>query len=89
MLDLANSYFEEELKLKCAQIIKYEINCENVCAFYSSAVKYDLDELKECCFSFAVKNIHLIKETDGYKQTEDVSLLKALVDSLDEKLNIN
>jgi hypothetical protein len=68
LLDLANSYLEEELKLKCVNLLENRITVENVCTLYSASVKFDCPELEDICFEFAIKKLDYIRKTDAFKQ---------------------
>jgi len=76
LFDLANSYFEDELKNECIIIIKNGITIENVCHLYSSAVKYNSQELEYYCVNFALNKSKLITNTEGFKQMDEMSAKK-------------
>jgi hypothetical protein len=44
LLDLANSYCEQQLKKRCERIIKQGISVENVAMLYATAIKYQVRE---------------------------------------------
>jgi RCC1 and BTB domain-containing protein len=81
LLDLANSYLEEELKEKCVNLIKNELNVENFCVIYSAAVKYESKELENFCIEFASNNLNNICKSDGFKQMDKNSMCKLFIRS--------
>ena len=66
LYDLANSYCEEDLKQKCTQIIKNEITVQNAFSLYSSAVKYNLQDLEHFCLKFAAYNLNDVCMTTAF-----------------------
>lgn len=46
LLDLANSYCEQQLKRRCERIIKQGITVENVAMLYATAIKYQVRHIK-------------------------------------------
>ena len=68
LLDLANSYLEEELKLKCVKLLENRITVENVCTLYSASVKFNCPELEDNCFEFAIKKLNDIRNTEAFEQ---------------------
>ncbi len=50
LLDLANSYCEDLLKEKCADIIRNGITVENAVMLYAAALRFDAADLEEFCF---------------------------------------
>lgn len=40
LLDLANSYCEDELKSKCTELIRRGISVDNAVMFYAAALKF-------------------------------------------------
>ncbi len=71
---MANDYKEEELKLKCVDIIKNNITLENVCYLYCSSVKYKLSELEGFCFNFAATKMSQIVITEGFRKMDENSM---------------
>jgi RCC1 and BTB domain-containing protein len=57
LFDLANSYFEEDLKRKCTQMIENCISTSNAFALYSSAVKKEAQDSEEICSRFATNKL--------------------------------
>jgi RCC1 and BTB domain-containing protein len=76
LLVLGNDYKEEELKLKCVDIIKNDITIENVCTFYCASIKHNLSELEDFCFNFAVNKMNQIVRTEGFRQMDENSMKK-------------
>jgi RCC1 and BTB domain-containing protein len=70
LYDLANSYCEEDLKQKCAEIIKNEISVANAFTLYSSAVKYNSQELENFCLKFAANNLNEVCMTDAFDRID-------------------
>ncbi len=78
LLVLANNYKEEDLKLKSAQLVKESISIENVCYLYSVSIKYNLLELENHCFKFAVNKMNKICTTDGFLEMDKISMKKLM-----------
>jgi RCC1 and BTB domain-containing protein len=78
LLVLANDYREEELKLKCVDIIKNNITIENICSLYCSSIKYNLPELEDFCFNFAATKMKQIVITEGFRQMDQKSVTKLM-----------
>ncbi len=76
LLVLANNYKEEELKLKCVDIIRSNLTIENVCSLYCASIKYNLSELEDFCFNFAVTKMNQIFITEGFRQMSENSVKK-------------
>jgi RCC1 and BTB domain-containing protein len=76
LLVLANDYKEEELKLKCVDIIKNNITLENICSLYCSSVKYNLSELENFCFNFAATKMSQIVISEGFHEMDKNSAKK-------------
>jgi RCC1 and BTB domain-containing protein len=70
LYDLANSYCEEDLKQKCAEIIKNEISVVNAFTLFSSAVKYNSQELENFCLKFAANNLNEVCMTDAFDRID-------------------
>jgi RCC1 and BTB domain-containing protein len=50
LLDLANSYCEQQLKKRCERIIKQGISVDNVAMLYATAIKYQVSTpLRQGC----------------------------------------
>jgi RCC1 and BTB domain-containing protein len=79
LLDLANSYLEEELKEKCVNLMKNELKVENFCVIYSAAVEYESKELENFCVEFASNNLNNICKSDGFKQMDVNSMCKLFI----------
>jgi RCC1 and BTB domain-containing protein len=78
LLDLANSYCEEELKEKCFSLIINELKVENFCAIYSAAVKYESNELEDFCIEFASNNVREICKSVGFPEMDKNSMCKLI-----------
>jgi RCC1 and BTB domain-containing protein len=78
LLVLANDYKEEELKLKCVDIIKNNITLENICYLYCSSIEYNLSDLEDFCFNFAVTKMKQIVITEGFRQMDQKSMSKLM-----------
>jgi RCC1 and BTB domain-containing protein len=78
LLDLANSYCEEELKQKCFSIIINELKVENFCFIYSAAVKYELNELEDFCIQFASHRVREICKSVGFREMDKDSMCKLI-----------
>ncbi len=78
LLNLANNYREEELKLKCVDIIKNDITLENVCSLYCSSIKYNLAEFEDYFFDFVVNKMNEICLTDGFREMDQISMKKLM-----------
>ncbi|XP_054155256.1 RCC1 and BTB domain-containing protein 1-like [Oppia nitens] len=70
LYDLANSYCEDDLKEKCAQIIKNQISVQNAITLYASAVKYNSQELETFCVKFAANNLNDVCMTTAFDEIE-------------------
>lgn len=70
LLDLANSYFENELKQRCVEIIKESVSVENVASIFSAAVKFNADELRNFCVQFAHNKMKTILNTEAFDKME-------------------
>ena len=44
LLDLANSYCEQQLKRRCERIIRQGITVDNVAMLYATAIKYQVTQ---------------------------------------------
>ena len=44
VLDLANSYCEQQLKRRCERIIRQGITVDNVAMLYATAIKYQVTQ---------------------------------------------
>ncbi len=58
LLVLADNYKEEELKLKCVDIIKADIILENMCPLYCALIEYNLLEIEDFYFNFAITKMN-------------------------------
>jgi RCC1 and BTB domain-containing protein len=76
LLILANDYKEEELKLKCVEIIENNITIENVCFLYSASIKCNLSDFENLCFNFGVNRMNEISKTEGFSSMDGYSMKK-------------
>jgi RCC1 and BTB domain-containing protein len=76
LLVLANDYKEEELKLKCVEIIENNITIENVCFLYSASIKCNLSDFENLCFNFGVNRMNEISKTEGFSSMDGYSMKK-------------
>jgi hypothetical protein len=58
LLVLADNHKEEELKLKCVDIIKADIILENMCPLYCALIEYNLLEIEDFYFNFAITKMN-------------------------------
>jgi RCC1 and BTB domain-containing protein len=86
LLDLANSYLEEDLKHKCIEIIKNGVTINNVCSLYSLAIKYESKELEDYCFEFASNKFNDICITDDFDNMDKNSMNKLVKRAAANKL---
>jgi RCC1 and BTB domain-containing protein len=86
LLDLANSYLEEDLKHKCIEIIKNGITINNVCSLYSLAIKYESKELEDYCFEFGSNKFNDICITDDFDNMDKNSMNKLFIRAAANKL---
>ncbi|XP_011053149.1 PREDICTED: RCC1 and BTB domain-containing protein 1-like [Acromyrmex echinatior] len=78
LFDLANAYFENNLKKQCIRIIKQGITVSDVAYFYSIAVKYNIKELEEFCVQLAVGHMTTVVETENFAKL-DQNLMKTFI----------
>ncbi len=71
LLVLADNYKEEELKLKCVDIIKADIILENMCPLYCALIEYNLLEIEDFYFNFAITKMNQILITEGFGQMDE------------------
>lgn len=71
LLDLANSYFEQQLKRHCERIIKRGITVDNAAVLYAAAIKFEAKELEEFCFRFAVNHLTAVAQTEAFYQLDE------------------
>ena len=60
LLDLANSYCEQQLKRRCERIIRQGITVDNVAMLYATAIKYQVTQPE-----------HLFREINILRQMPD------------------
>eukprot|EP00095_Tigriopus_kingsejongensis_P000582 maker-scaffold372_size192401-snap-gene-0.50 protein:Tk00582 transcript:maker-scaffold372_size192401-snap-gene-0.50-mRNA-1 annotation:"rcc1 and btb domain-containing protein 1" len=71
LLDLANAYCEVQLKRRCELLIQKGINIENVCMLYSTALRFNAEELESFCFRFSLNHMTAVVQTDSFEQMEE------------------
>ncbi|XP_018362146.1 PREDICTED: RCC1 and BTB domain-containing protein 1-like [Trachymyrmex cornetzi] len=79
LFDLANGYCEDNLKKQCIHRIKLGITVSNVAYFYSFAVKYNTEELREFCVRFASIHMMAVVETENFAKLEDENLMNRFI----------
>ncbi|XP_011056216.1 PREDICTED: RCC1 and BTB domain-containing protein 1-like, partial [Acromyrmex echinatior] len=79
LFDLANAYYEDNLKKQCIYRIKQEITVSNVAYFYNFAVKYETEELREFCVRFAVIHMRAVVKTENFAKLEDEKLMNRFI----------
>ncbi|XP_035730999.1 RCC1 and BTB domain-containing protein 1-like isoform X1 [Vespa mandarinia] len=81
LLDLANVYCETQLKRRCVQIIKQGITVLNVAYLYRTAMNYNIQELEEFCFKFALNHMTAVIQTSNFgtldEETVKTFIIKA------------
>ena len=70
LLDLAESYCETDLKIKCVRLIRKGITIENVSLIYAAAILYKVPELEDLCFKFALAHITAVTQTPTFDSLE-------------------
>ncbi|EFN89649.1 RCC1 and BTB domain-containing protein 1 [Harpegnathos saltator] len=78
LLDLANVYFENQLKRRCIQMIKQGITVLNVASLYSTALEYNAQELEEFCFKFALNHMTAVIQTENFAKLDE-KILKIFI----------
>ncbi|XP_076633723.1 RCC1 and BTB domain-containing protein 1-like isoform X2 [Colletes latitarsis] len=71
LLDLANVYSENRLKKCCVEMMKKGITVENAISLYSTAIAYNVKELEEYCFEFALKHMSAVIETRNFAELDE------------------
>uniref|UniRef100_T1IZ19 acetylcholinesterase n=1 Tax=Strigamia maritima TaxID=126957 RepID=T1IZ19_STRMM len=79
LLDLANSYCEQQLKRQCERIIKQGITVENAAMLYAAARKYEAEDLEEFCFRFSMNHMTAIAQTEAFRKLEEQTLKTFIV----------
>ncbi|XP_001600404.1 RCC1 and BTB domain-containing protein 1 [Nasonia vitripennis] len=78
LLDLANAYFETQLKRRCVQMIKQGITVSNVAFLYSTAIEYNAKELEDFCFKFALNHMTAVIQTPNFAKLDE-SIIKTFI----------
>ncbi|KAL8593917.1 hypothetical protein ACOMHN_032338 [Nucella lapillus] len=66
LLELATSRCEDDLKLKCEEIIRQSISETNVAMLYAASMKYQAKSLEEFCFQFALNHMTAVTQTEAF-----------------------
>ncbi|XP_031564705.1 RCC1 and BTB domain-containing protein 1-like [Actinia tenebrosa] len=74
LLDLANSYCEDQLKKLCERIIKEGITVDNAAMLMAAAIKYEAKKLEEFCFQFCVNHLTAVSQTDAFAHLDEATL---------------
>jgi len=74
LLDLANSYCEQQLKRRCERIIRQGIKVDNVAMLYATAIKYQAKELEDFCFKFSLNHMTAVTQTEAFGKLDDVTM---------------
>ena len=67
LLDLANCYLEDDLKLKCINIIRNNLTIENCCQLYQLALQYGLTEFEKYIVTFVFNNVFDVCRSTGFR----------------------
>lgn len=78
LLDLANAYFETQLKRRCVQMIKQGITVSNVAFLYSTAIEYNAKVSYSFNLLDKVLEYKIIKKSDYPQELEDFCFKFAL-----------
>ena len=81
LLDLSNSYCENELKILCQRLIKHCISVDNVMMLYAAAIKFSAVDLENYCFYFAINHLTAVTNTEAFRQLDDVTLKDFLINA--------
>ncbi|XP_078613708.1 RCC1 and BTB domain-containing protein 1-like isoform X1 [Branchiostoma floridae x Branchiostoma japonicum] len=71
LLDLANSYCEQQLKKLCERIIKQGITVENAAMLLAAAIKYEARDLEEFCFRFCFNHMTAVTQTEAFNKLDE------------------
>jgi len=71
LLDLANSYCEQQLKRRCERIIRQGITVHNVAMLYATAIKYQAQELEDFCFKFSLNHMTAVTQTEAFAKLDE------------------
>ncbi|XP_043461516.1 RCC1 and BTB domain-containing protein 1-like isoform X1 [Leptopilina heterotoma] len=74
LLELANAYFETQLKRRCVQIIKQGITVMNVAFLYKTAIEYNAKELEDFCFKFALNHMTAVVQTPQFSKLDEATV---------------
>jgi len=79
LLDLANSYCEQQLKRRCEGLIRQGITVENVAMLYATAIKYQAEELEEFCFRFSLDHMTAVAQTEAFAKLDEQTLKEFVI----------
>ncbi|CAG2168343.1 unnamed protein product [Oppiella nova] len=72
LLDLAESYSETDLKDKSVRLIRNGITVDNVLRVYTAALKYEVPDLEDLCFSYALAHMTQVTQTKAYMEMDAI-----------------
>lgn len=81
LLDLANAYFENQLKKRCIQIIKQGITVLNVAFLYSTAIENNAQELEEFCFKFALNHMAAVVQSENFAKLDEKTVKTFIINA--------
>uniref|UniRef100_A0A1B6BZZ7 BTB domain-containing protein n=1 Tax=Clastoptera arizonana TaxID=38151 RepID=A0A1B6BZZ7_9HEMI len=81
MLDLGNSYCENNLKRRCEQIITQGITIENAAILYTTAITYQAQDLEEFCFKFSLNHMTAFVQSSGFRSLEEATVKKFILEA--------
>ncbi|CAG0905464.1 unnamed protein product [Cyprideis torosa] len=70
VLDLANAYCDESLKMKCIRFLRNGITVDNAAHLYSIAIRYHAPELEDFAFNFCIHHMTKITQTEAFSGME-------------------
>ncbi|XP_015440518.1 PREDICTED: RCC1 and BTB domain-containing protein 1-like [Dufourea novaeangliae] len=68
LLNLANVYSVDHLKRRCIKIIEKGITVENVLVLCNKAIEYEITNIEEYCFNFAVKHMTAVIQSPKFSE---------------------
>ncbi|CAG2171966.1 unnamed protein product [Oppiella nova] len=72
LLDLAESYCETDLKDRSVRLIRNGITVDNVLRVYTASLKYEVPELEELCFSYALAHLTQVTQSKAYLEMDPI-----------------
>lgn len=67
LLDLAVCHLEDDLKIKCVNILKANLSIENCCRFYELAQRYELFDFERILITFVLNNVFEVCKSKGFQ----------------------